>query len=166
MDGDKKTLYVESTIPSYATARESSDRIVATRQFITRRFWEKERKKYTLYTSQYTLDECRLGNVDAAKKRLAFLSGITILPQTEAVENLAAVYFRLLKIPEKARTDCSHLAVCALNRIDYLLSWNFAHLGVKSQMAVYDYNLKNGLWTSLLLSPDSIYTFDEEEELR
>jgi hypothetical protein len=38
----RKSLYIESTIPSYATARPSTDLIVAARQAITRLFWEEE----------------------------------------------------------------------------------------------------------------------------
>jgi hypothetical protein len=62
------------------------------------------------------------------------LDGITELFETAEVIRLADVYFDLLKIPPKAKMDCSHLAVCVVNRIDYLLTWNFAHLGTASYM--------------------------------
>jgi hypothetical protein len=62
--------------PSYATARESKDVIKAARQSITKLFWEQERYNYELVVSQYVIDECRLGDLGAAQKRLDFLSGI------------------------------------------------------------------------------------------
>jgi hypothetical protein len=44
----KKSIYLETTIPSYATAKPSTDIIVAARQLLTNLFWEKERHKYNL----------------------------------------------------------------------------------------------------------------------
>ena len=75
MENGKKSIYIESTIPSYATARESKDVIKAARQSITKLFWEQERYNYELVVSQYVIDECSLGDLGAAQKRLDFLSG-------------------------------------------------------------------------------------------
>jgi hypothetical protein len=46
-----KSIYVETTIPSFATARPSRDTIIAGRQASTLMFWESERYKYDLYIS-------------------------------------------------------------------------------------------------------------------
>jgi hypothetical protein len=43
MESEKKSLYLESTMPSYATARKSKDVIKAARQAMTKLFWEQER---------------------------------------------------------------------------------------------------------------------------
>ncbi|MDR1468309.1 MAG: hypothetical protein LBT00_03330 [Spirochaetaceae bacterium] len=89
MDTEKKRLFVETTIPSLATARPSCDIITAGRQASTRLFWETERQKYDLFVSQDVLDECGLGSPDAAARRLTFLSGIPVLPKTKEVIELA-----------------------------------------------------------------------------
>ncbi|MDR0452428.1 MAG: hypothetical protein LBH15_05245 [Treponema sp.] len=91
MAGEKKSLYVETTIPSYATSRGSSNLVIAARQFLTKQFWEQERKEYQLYTSQYVLDECRFGDSEAAQKRLDFMAGIAVLPRTKAIAELAEI---------------------------------------------------------------------------
>jgi len=45
MHTSKKTVYVETTIPSYATAKPSMDILSANRQAITKLFWEYEKDK-------------------------------------------------------------------------------------------------------------------------
>jgi hypothetical protein len=162
MEEAKKSLYIETTIPSYATSRGSSKVLMSTRQLVTKQFWEKERGNYRLYTSEYVIDECSDGDPEAARKRLDFLLGITVLPKTDEIANLAQIYFKILPIPEKAKTDCFHLATCVISKIDYLLSWNFAHLSYDTYVKVTEYNIKHGLWTTVLISPD--YLLDKEEE--
>jgi hypothetical protein len=131
---------------------------------MTREFWEKERHKYDLYVSQYVIDEIQDGDRDAAQKRLEFVSGITSLPKTVEIDALAAMYQKLLDIPDKAMRDCNHLAVCILERIDYLLTWNCAHLGIPSFLKVREYNNKHGLWVPLLVTPETIHGFELLEE--
>ncbi|MDR3139363.1 MAG: type II toxin-antitoxin system VapC family toxin [Treponema sp.] len=164
MEDKKKTLYIETTIPSYATSRESSNLIIAARQLLTKRFWEEEREKYELYTSQYVIEECELGDPDAAKRRLDFISGITVLPKTKEIANLAKIYLNLLQITERAKTDCFHLATCVISEIDYLLSWNCTHLGFGSYIKVLEYNTKHELWSPLLITPDYLFDLTNEEE--
>jgi hypothetical protein len=156
MEEDRKSLYVESTIPSYVTAWPSRDMIMAAHQTITRIFWEEERHKYDLYISQYVIDEIRDGDPQAAQKRLDLVDGITTLPKTAETDALAAIYRKLLDIPDRAKTDCNHLAVCVLKRINYLLTWNCAHLGVASQVKVQHYNERHNLWVPTLAIPEAL----------
>ena len=44
----KQSIYIETTIPSYAAARTSFDTIIAGRQAATIRFFEFEQYKYDL----------------------------------------------------------------------------------------------------------------------
>jgi hypothetical protein len=164
MENEKKSLYLESTIPSYITAKESKDVIKAARQSITRLFWEQERAKYRLIVSQYVIDECKLGNPEAAQKRLALIANIPVLESSEEVNRLAAVYQNLLDIPDKAKTDSFHLAICVIARVHFLLSWNCAHLGFNAYLKIRDYNEKHGLWTPLLVTPEYFLNQDEGEE--
>jgi hypothetical protein len=159
---EKRTLYVESTIPSLATGRPSRDIINAGRQATTRLFWETERQKYDLFISQYVIDECSLGDPEAAKRRLDFLKGIPSLGQSEKVDELAAIYQTLLQIPDRARTDCFHLAVCVIRKINFLLTWNCAHLGANSYLKIQEYNREHRLWLPLLITPELLMETEEE----
>jgi hypothetical protein len=159
----KKSVYIESTIPSYATARESKDVIIAAHQAETKLFWEKERQKYDLFVSQYVIAECSLGDPDAARRRIDFINGIIVLPNSGELDKLASIYQKLLNIPESAKTDCFHLAVCVVNEIDYLLTWNCTHLGLNAYLTVREYNEKRGLWIPLLVTPEYFISIDVEE---
>jgi hypothetical protein len=162
MDTAKKSVYIESTIPSYATARTSNDLVQAAWQSLTNTFWNEERHKYDLYTSQYVINECRLGDPEAAQRRLDFLRSLTFLVPDETVDELAAVYQKLLQIPDHAKTDCQHLAICVVKKMDFLLTWNCTHLGLNSFLKVKDYNDKHQLWTPLLVTPEYFVNFDKE----
>jgi hypothetical protein len=165
MAGNKKGLYIETTIPSYATSRASRDMIIANRQVITKFFWENERQKYDLFVSQYVIDECIQGDHDAARRRLEFIKDLPSFPKTEENAVLAGTYYNLLDIPERAKADCSHLSVCVIEKIDYLLSWNFTHLGMISYIKIHDYNEKHGLWTPLLVTPDALIELEKDYEV-
>ena len=79
----KKSVYVETTIPSLITARTSKDLITAYRQDISKLFWENERNKYDLFISQYVFAECSDGDTEAAKRRLELIKDISYIPITE-----------------------------------------------------------------------------------
>ena len=149
-----KSLYIETTIPSLATSKPSRDMIIAGRQAATIYFWESERQKYDLYTSQYVIDECLQGDTEAAKRRLEFLEGIAIIPKSEQISGLANEYQKLLSIPDKSKIDCFHLAVCVISEMDYLMSWNCTHLGINTFIKIQKYNELKGLFTPILLTPE------------
>jgi hypothetical protein len=153
-----QSVYIESTIPSYATARPSSDVVTAGRQYLTRFFWEEKRHEYKLYISQDVVDEISDGDPEAARRRLDFIAGIEKLDEPEGLDEMALCYQRLLKVPDRAKPDCSHLAFCVLWRVHYLLTWNCTHLGAASQTKVRDYNDKHGLWTPTLITPAGLIT--------
>jgi len=159
----KKSIYVETTIPSLITARTSRDLITAYRQDISKLFWENERHKYDLFISQYVFAECSDGDAEAAKRRLELIKNIPYIPITEEIEELADEYFSCLGIPPKAKTDCFHLAVSVVGKIDYLMSWNMTHLGGHSYNKVAEYNYKRALWLPKMYTPDGIMDAEREE---
>jgi hypothetical protein len=164
MEEDRKSVYVESTIPSYATARPSRDMITAAHQTITKLFWEQERYKYDLFISDYVRDEIRDGDPVAAQKRLDCVAGIPVYPKTAEIAALAVIYQKLLGIPDRAKADCSHLATCVAQHIDYLLTWNCTHLGPASQKTVQHYNEQHGLWVPILVTPETLMPNGIQEE--
>ena len=158
-----RSVYIETTIPSLATSRPSRDTIIAGRQAATLCFWENERHNYDLFVSQYVIDECSLGDVDAARRRLDFLKSIPIIPKSEQISVLADKYQQVLDIPDRAKVDCFHLAVCVIAEMDYLLSWNCTHLGIHTFVRLQKYNEKQGLLTPLLLTPEALMERNEME---
>lgn len=122
------TLYVETSIVSYLREQPSSRVVAAARQILTRRWWECERGNYDLVTSQYVIDEAGDGDHALARERLALLAGIPLLP---VIPEMAAIADEILAreiLPPSAAIDALHISVVAHHRIEYLLTWNCAHL--------------------------------------
>ena len=124
----KPTLYLETTIPSYLVARMSRDLVVASRQQLTHQWWEESRKEYDLYISELVLREASRGDTELAAKRLEILRDLPRLDVTSEVESLAAEFLDILGLGESAEVDVYHLATAAVHDMDYLLTWNLAHL--------------------------------------
>jgi len=163
MDSPKRSIYIETTVPSIITSRPSRDIRNLYRQEISKEFWEYERQKYNLYISQYVVEECKRGDEDAAKRRLELIKDIPSLPTSEDVENLAEKYYKCLGISKKAKTDCFHLAISVIGKMDYLMSWNMTHLGERYFNEVAEYNYKNSLWLPRMHTPDAIMDIEKEE---
>jgi len=159
----KKSVYIETTIPSLVTARPSKNFRDAYCQHVAKEFWENERHKYNLYISQYVLEECEKGDKEAAKKRLELIKDISILPTNKEIESLAEEYFALLNISQDAKTDCFHLAVCVVKKIDFLISWNMTHLGRPTYSKIVLFNGTRNLWLPELLTPDVLIDIGRKE---
>ena len=128
MATDKKTVYIETSIVSYLTARPTNDLLASAWQMITVEWWETQRSRFNLYTSDVALEEAGKGNLEAATRRLEALSSIPILPITDSVVGLSKVLIQERALPTKAIDDALHIAVSAVHGVDYLLTWNCRHL--------------------------------------
>lgn len=122
------SVYVETTIVSYLTARATSDVERQAQQVATRRWWDERRSTFTLYTSQFVLDEAAAGDTGAATERLEALNELELLLITSEVAPLAAQLLAAGALPAKASVDALHLAVATVNGMEYLLTWNCRHL--------------------------------------
>ena len=123
-----KTVYIETSIPSYLTARPSRDIRAAAWQQITSQWWDEARAEYDLFTSELVIVEASAGNSEAAGRRLEALQGIAELPIDQEVQELAEELISKGGVPAGAEADALHIAVAALHRIDDLLTWNFRHI--------------------------------------
>lgn len=121
-------VYIETTVVSYLTARPSRDLIVAGHQQITRDWWDTRRGDYELCVSQLVLQEAGDGDAQAAKERLEVLATMTLLEIKEEAVDLAEDLVQAGALPTKAENDALHIAVAAVHRIPYLLTWNCRHM--------------------------------------
>jgi len=124
----KQRVYLETTIPSYLTSRPSRDLIIAGHQQVTREWWEKQRGAFEIYVSQLVIDEVSAGDPDAARERMLIVRDFPMLDITPEVEDLARAILFSGILPPKAATDAAHIAIAAVHGIDFLLTWNCAHL--------------------------------------
>jgi predicted nucleic acid-binding protein len=124
----KKSVYIETSIPSYLTAMPSRDIRAAAWQQITNQWWEEARPDYDLFTSELVIVEASAGNAEAAARRLEMLREIAELSIDEEVQELADQLISKGGFPSGAEADALHVAVAAVHNIDYLLTWNFRHI--------------------------------------
>ena len=120
-------VYIETTIPSYLTARPSRDIVQAARQQLTREWWDVERRNYDLCISQIVLDEAAAGDAEAAQRRMAAIDTLPLLDLTFEVDGLAGTIMQSGLLPASASRDAVHIAVTAVNR-NILLTWNCRHI--------------------------------------
>ena len=121
-------VYLETTIASYLTAWPSRDLVMAANQETTREWWANRKDAFELFVSQTVIKESSAGDKDAAQRRLEFLKPFPRLDITEEVETLAAQLISDVPLPPKAQADALHIAVAAVNKMNYLLTWNCTHI--------------------------------------
>ena len=121
------TVYVETTIVSYVTARPSRDSVLAAHQTLTRAWW-RARSAFQLRVSQLVLDEAAAGDEFVRARRLRALRGIPVLSLTDPATRLARELVRQGALPEKATVDAFHIGIAAAHEVSYRLTWNCKHL--------------------------------------
>ncbi len=84
-----KSVYIETSVLSYLTARPSRDLLAAARQQITRAWWDVRREQFEMFVSPLVEQECKRGNPDAARRRVEALNDIPMLEVVEQAFELA-----------------------------------------------------------------------------
>jgi predicted nucleic acid-binding protein len=148
---------VETTIISYLAARPSRDLIVAARQQLTHTWWRERRPAFDLYVSQVVLDEAGAGDPDAAGRREALLAGLPVLDVTPEVAELAAVLIERVPLSPRAGADAVHIAVAAYHGMNFLVTWNSAHIAnAELRPRVEQVCRESGYPAPVLCTPDEL----------
>ncbi len=125
---EKKTVYIETSIVSYLTARPSSNLLAAAWQKATLDWWETQKNRFFLFTSNIVIQEAEKGDPKAAELRVGALADIPLLEITDNVLVFAKLLIGKHILPQKAADDSLHIALSVIHGIDYLLTWNFRHI--------------------------------------
>jgi predicted nucleic acid-binding protein len=123
-----RSVYIETTVASYFTARPSSDLMIAGHQEATRELWPKLTSEYEPYVSALVYEEAGRGDRDQAQMRLAALKSIPMLDIDDDARSLAEKIIAGGGIPAEYPEDALHIAVAGVDGVDALVTWNFAHL--------------------------------------
>lgn len=124
----KERVYIETSVISYLCSRPSRDLVVAASQEVTHEWWQEERGRYDLYVSEFVLAEIAAGNPEAAKKRQEVVHDMAVLTANEDSERLAHEIIKEARLPMSVATDVAHVAIASVQGMDYLLTWNCAHI--------------------------------------
>ena len=143
--------------------RPSRDLVVAGRQQLTHIWWEVHRPACELVISQVVLDEAGAGNPDAARRRLAFIEGLPLLDVTTEVAELAATFIERVPLPPQAAADAAHVAVATFHGVEFLLTWNVAHIANATlRRRVEDVCRAQGYSAPILCTPDELMEDPDE----
>jgi predicted nucleic acid-binding protein len=124
----KPRIYIETTIPSYLTARKSHDILVAAHQQITGEWWTLRRQNFDLFTSELVWKKPDSETPTPPDDGWLLLRGIPLLDLTPAVRRLAGRFLAGGLIPAKAADDALHVAFATAHGMDLLLTWNCRHI--------------------------------------
>lgn len=154
----KPKVYLETTVISYLTARPSRDIVVAAHQELTRQWWDQRRNDHHLLVSEVVLREAAEGDPEAAERRSAALAGIDVLEVGEQALELAEELVRRGAVPDVAAEDALHIAIAVTNGVDYLLTWNCAHIAnAAMRRAIDDVCLQRGYEPTVLCTPEELF---------
>ncbi|BBH39651.1 MULTISPECIES: type II toxin-antitoxin system VapC family toxin [Microcystis] len=149
-----ETVYIETSILGYLTARPSRDIIVAANIEITREWWNTRRGDFQLYSSQAVVKETSQGDVAIASQRLEILGNLSLLDLNQNVLDLAERFLERSNLPTKADVDAVHIAVATVHGMDYLLTWNCKHIAnAQIQGKLAEISLDLGYQLPILCTP-------------
>ena len=158
------TVYIETSIVSYASAWPSRDLQTAALQQQARDWWANERPKFILVTSQVTLNEAAAGDPTAAAERLKMLDGLTLVQVDSAAQALAARLISAHTMPQKAAADALHVAAAALAKVKYFLTLNCKHIANAHELPrIYQVLRDEGFDQLLICTPAEFLGGDEDE---
>jgi hypothetical protein len=158
------TVYIETSIVSYLRQRPSSQVITAARQLLTHQWWNDERNKYELVTSQFCLDEAADGDPALAAQRLELLDGIPLLPLDPAIGTIANEIISRAILPPTAAIDALHIALVAHHEIQYLLTWNCKHIANAKILPRIHHTLADlGYPIPIICTPEEMVDDDSEQ---
>ena len=159
----RRRAYIETSIISYLASRPSRDLVVAGRQQLTHTWWEQRRAAFDLYISQVVLTEVRAGDPEAAQRRSALVADLPLLDVTPAVAELAAAPIERVPLPPQAAADAAHIAVAANHGMDFLLTWNVAHIANAAlRRRVEDVCKRQGFSAPILCTPEELMEETDE----
>jgi hypothetical protein len=152
-----KSVYIESSIISYLTARPSRDVVIAARQTITEIWWHDHSSEFDLFVSALVIQEISKGDSEAARRRLAAVENIPLLGTSDEALALAEDLLALGAVPANSEEDALHIGIAAASGIDFLLTWNFKHINnAQTKAAIFSVIEAHGFACPILCSPEEL----------
>jgi len=158
-------VYIESTSPSYIVARPARDLLQAARQQLAKDWWNSERNKHELFTSQAVLDEIALGEAAMARQRLDLIADLKLVDMTEDARALTKSILASRILPATADRDAAHIALASVHEMDMLLTWNCRHIANATiQTPLRRLVAVAGFALPVICTPEELIEANEEED--
>ncbi len=162
----KPTVYLDTNVIS-SFWYVGSDATGRSRRLKTREWWEGEREHFSVWTSVATEVELAAGRFRRQADCLRFVRRMPYLTISGAARRLAQQLVDRGVVPAEKPGDAVQMAICGVHGIDYLLSWNYAHLVNPIAQARLEVVCSQLSYRApLLVSPESIPKAALGQELR
>jgi hypothetical protein len=102
--------------------------VVAGHQQVTQEWWENRRPRFEVFVSQLVVREAQEGDAEAAQRRLALIDELPLLDVSDSAVALAQALVDGGVTAKKAGADALHISIAAVHGMEYLLTWNMAHI--------------------------------------
>lgn len=158
-----RTIYVETSVIGYATARPVNHPQVSFRFQLTRKWLDRAMASADceLFVSQAVIEEISRGDTEAVKERLAAIRGIPILGTTPLEIEFSRRLLEARAVPPQAEVDALHIAVAALHDVEFLVTWNCTHIAnAVTRRTIEKVCRKAGYRAPILCTPEEL-NFDE-----
>ena len=157
----KRTVYVETSIFGYLTARSTTNLILAANTKITQDWWDIYHTVFTIYASELVEDEATKGDKAIANRRLALLKPLMYLDITQDAIELSQAFLQQSNLPQKAANDSLHIALATVYGLDYLLTWNCKHMAnAQIQKKLLQISLQLGYELPVICTPYELVEYD------
>lgn len=146
----KQTLYLEtSVIGAYLDNGEPF------RRDLTIRWWEHELVEYDAFSSILVQREIERMEEPFRSGYLSLLKPLKQLELSEEAAILADGYIDRGIFHRKYIADAIHVAIAAVHKIDYVVTWNFGHLAnVRKQARLRLFNTSAGFFSPVIVTPE------------
>ena len=156
MKRNRPSLYLDTNVLS-ALRYDGGSIQGMHRRLLTREWWGIERKHFAVFASQFTETELKRGEYPGQEEALAEVRRLPYLSYIKEVDRTAEVFVDSGVVPRGQFSDAIQLAFATVYVIDYLLTWNYAHLmNPEVQLRVSEINGRLGIRTPLIESPESM----------
>lgn len=158
-----KTVYIDTTIPSYYVDERPQLKLHIDR---TKQWWDREKHLYNVYTSEFVIAELREGDFPNKAESIKIVENIPRLAPVKGIEEIVETYIANHLVPKVDVRDGFHLAFACFYKIDYLLTWNCAHLAnIHKQEHIRIINGRLGLHTPAIVTPLELLPEENNNEI-
>lgn len=123
----RPSIYLDTSVIS-AYWYDGTNVLGRARRVKTRDWWDNEARQFAIWVSAVAENELIAGEFRRQPDCLRFVRRLNYLPITRESRDLAAVLVESGVVPASKPADALQIGISTANRIDYLISWNYAHL--------------------------------------
>jgi predicted nucleic acid-binding protein len=110
--------------------------------------------EYEIFISPFVLRELEEGVFPNQEAALALANRLALLAPGSWIEEIVVEYLDNYLMPRSDERDAIHLAFASYYKMDYLLTWNCAHLAnVNKRKHIEQVNRRLGLFVPAIITP-------------